>query len=161
LLEQSNANVRLIIAGDGPDREKLELLSDDLKLKKVDFLGYVSEDLKLKLLAESDLFCSPAIFGESFGIVLLEAMAMDIVTIAGNNSGYADLMEGVGAISIVNPVDVPEFARRLDMLLHQPELRKLWQKWATGYVKQFSYPTVVGQYEELYLEALEQYGHKR
>lgn len=158
LLEQNNSNVRLIIAGDGPDREKLELLSEDLRLKKVDFLGFVSEELKLRLLAESDLFCSPALFGESFGIVLLESMATGTVTVAGNNSGYVGLMQGLGAVSIVNPEDTPEFARRLDLLLHEEGLRKLWQKWAKDYVKQFDYPKVVAQYEEFYLEALEQYG---
>jgi phosphatidylinositol alpha-mannosyltransferase len=138
----------------------LELLADDLKLSKVDFLGYIEEDLKLKLLAESELFCSPAIFGESFGIVLLEAMATGTVSIAGNNSGYAGLMQDTGALSIVNPLDTLEFARRLDMLLNQPDLRKLWQKWAKDYVQQFSYPAIVDKYEELYREALEEHGHK-
>jgi phosphatidylinositol alpha-mannosyltransferase len=158
LLEQDNSNIRLIIAGDGPDREKLEMLSEDLKLKKVDFLGFISEELKLKLLSESDLFCSPALFGESFGIVLLEAMATGTVTVAGNNSGYSDLMQGIGAMSIVNPEDTVEFARRMDLLLHEESLRKLWQKWAKEYVKQFNYPKVVAQYEEFYSEALEQHG---
>ncbi|HSX45499.1 MAG TPA: glycosyltransferase family 4 protein, partial [Candidatus Saccharimonadia bacterium] len=140
LLSQDNPGVQLIIAGDGPDREKLELLADDLKLQNVNFLGFVSEELKLKLLREADLFCSPALFGESFGIVLLEAMATKTVTIAGNNSGYIDLMDGVGAISIVNPQDIAEFARRMDMLLHEPSVRKLWQGWAKEYVQQFDYP---------------------
>jgi phosphatidylinositol alpha-mannosyltransferase len=160
LLEQENDDVRLVIAGDGPDREKLELLSEDLKLKKVDFLGFISDDLKLELLNKADLFCSPALFGESFGIVLLEAMATDTVAVAGDNSGYTGLMQDVGALSIVNPTDVSEFARRLHLLLNQPELRALWQKWAKEYVQQFNYPAVVDQYEELYLDAVKQYGHK-
>lgn len=154
LLQQSNPDVRLLIAGDGPDREKLELLAEDLKLKNVSFLGFISEDLKLKLLSEADLFCSPALFGESFGIVLLEAMAMGTVTVAGNNSGYSDLMQGVGSLSIVNPEDAQEFARRLDMLLHEPQLRRIWQDWAQEYVKQFDYPLVVERYEAFYKEAL-------
>lgn len=158
---QENPDVRLIIAGDGPDREKLELLTDDLKLKNVTFLGFISEELKLQLLAEADLFCSPAIFGESFGIVLLEAMAMGTVTLAGNNSGYVDLMQGVGALSIVNPDDTAEFARRLDLLMHEPALRKLWKQWAANYVQQFSYPKIVDQYEALYRDSIEQYGHQR
>lgn len=161
VFSQTNPNVKLIIAGDGPDREKLELLAEDLKLKNVSFLGYVSEELKLELLAAADLFCSPALFGESFGIVLLEAMATNTVTVAGNNSGYADLMQGMGAISIVNPEDITEFGRRLDLLLHETELRKLWQKWAKGYVQQFDYPKVVGQYEALYEDALKEHGHQR
>lgn len=155
VLQQDNPDVRLIIAGDGPDREKLELLTEDLKLHNVDFLGYISDDLKLQLLREADLFCSPALYGESFGIVLLEAMATGTVCVAGNNSGYTDLMQGVGALSIVNPEDTKEFARRLDVLLHEPALRELWQAWAQTYVKQFNYPNIVDKYEALYYEALE------
>jgi phosphatidylinositol alpha-mannosyltransferase len=158
LFTQDNPDTKLLIAGDGPDREKLELLAEDLKLKNVSFLGYISEELKLQLLAEADIFCSPAIFGESFGIVLLEAMATGTVCVAGNNSGYADLMQGVGGLSIVNPEDMPEFARRLQMLMHEAELRKIWQTWAAQYVKQFSYPNVVDQYEALYKDSLKQYG---
>lgn len=161
LFEQTNNNVRLLIAGDGPEREKLELLAEDLKLNKVDFLGYVSEELKLKLLQEADLFCSPAIYGESFGIVLLEAMATGTVALAGNNSGYSDLMQDVGALSIINPQDTREFARRMDTLMNQAEIRNLWQAWADGYVRQFSYPKIVDQYEDLYRDSLEQYGGAR
>jgi len=158
VLTQDNPDVKLLIAGDGPDREKLELLAEDLKLKNISFLGYISEELKLQLLAEADIFCSPAIFGESFGIVLLEAMATGTVTVAGNNSGYADLMQGIGALSIVNPEDTTEFARRLNVLLNESKLRKLWQDWAGDYVKQFSYPKIVDQYEALYKDSLKQYG---
>ncbi len=161
LLTQASPNVKLLIAGDGPDREKLELLADDLKLKNVSFLGFISEELKLELLASADLFCSPAVFGESFGIVLLEAMATGTVCVAGNNSGYVDVMQDLGAISIVNPHDTEEFARRLDVLLHEVPLRKLWQKWADDYVKQYSYPYIVDRYEKLYDEALKQHGRRR
>lgn len=154
LLAQDNPDIKLVIAGDGPDREKLELLTEDLHLPNVSFLGYVTEELKLQLLAEADLFCSPAIFGESFGIVLLEAMATGVVCVAGNNSGYSDVMQELGGLSIVNPTDAQEFARRLDLLLNREDLRALWQDWASKYVKQFSYSNIVDRYEELYIEAI-------
>jgi len=157
---QDHPEVSLIIAGDGPEREKLELLAEDLHLHNVSFLGYVSEELKMELLAKADLFCSPALFGESFGIVLLEAMATGTVCVAGNNSGYADLMQGAGAVSIVNPRDIGEFARRLALLLYEPELIAVWKKWAKDYIQQFSYSKVVASYEELYREALERHGGK-
>jgi phosphatidylinositol alpha-mannosyltransferase len=158
LFSQQNPSVKLLIAGDGPDREKLELLAEDLKLKNVKFLGFISEETKLKLLNEAALFCSPALFGESFGIVLLEAMATSTVCVAGNNSGYIGLMHGVGGLSIVNPEDTPEFARRLDLLLHETSLRKIWKSWAHNYVKQFDYPIVIDQYEKLYKDSLKKYG---
>jgi phosphatidyl-myo-inositol alpha-mannosyltransferase len=150
LLTQENSDVSLIIAGDGPDREKLELMVDELELPNVTFMGYISDEVKKQLLAESDLFCSPALFGESFGIVLLEAMASGLVTVAGSNSGYAGVMQELGAVSLVNPHDSEEFARRLQLLLTEDKLRALWQQWAKEYVRQFSYPNVVSQYEDLY-----------
>jgi phosphatidylinositol alpha-mannosyltransferase len=161
LLAQDNPDVRLIIAGDGPERERLEMLADDLKLTNIEFLGFVSEELKMKLLHDTDLLCSPAVYGESFGIVLLEAMATGTVCVAGNNSGYNDVMQGVGQLSLVNPHDTEEFARRLHLLLNEEALRKVWREWAAEYVKQFSYPRIVDQYEELYKEALTQHGYPK
>lgn len=158
LLAQNMPNVSLVIAGDGPDREKLELYAEDLQLPNVTFLGYISDELKKELLAEADVFCSPAIYGESFGIVLLEAMASGVVAVAGDNSGYEGLMQDLGAVSLVNPREPREFARRLQLLLTNEPLRKLWKKWATDYVKQFTYPAVVDQYEALYKDALKQHG---
>lgn len=159
LLQQDMDDVQLLVAGDGPDREKLELLADDLELRNINFLGYISDELKTELLQQADLFCSPAVYGESFGIVLLEAMASGLVTVAGNNSGYASLMEELGAVSIVNPHDAEEFARRLKLLLSETDLRKLWRAWALDYVKQFNWPQIIDQYEALYESALGQ--HKK
>jgi phosphatidyl-myo-inositol alpha-mannosyltransferase len=156
-LVQTTSDVQLIIVGDGPERERLELIAEDMHLPNVKFLGYVSEDLKLELLNGADLFCSPAVFGESFGIVLLEAMATGTVCVAGSNSGYIDVLKELGAVSLVNPHDTEEFARRLELLLQETALRSIWQKWAKEYVKQFSYPGIVERYEEFYREALEQH----
>ena len=160
LYSQDNPDSKLIIAGGGPDREKLELLADDLKIQNIEFLGFISDELKMELLAKASLLCSPATYGESFGIVLLEAMATGTMVVAGDNSGYTDLMQGLGAISIVNPEDSQEFARRLNLLTHELPLRKMWQGWADDYIQQFSYPNVVKLYEELYKEALHDYGPK-
>lgn len=150
-------NVRLVIAGDGPERERLEMLAEDLKLNKVTFTGYLSQNDKLKYFKKSDLFCAPSLFGESFGIVLLEAMACGLVVVAGDNVGYKSVMQGLGSISLVNPKHTAEFARRLELLLFQPDIRLLWKNWAHDYVKQFSFPEVVDQYERLYQSALKRH----
>jgi len=157
LLTLSHEDVRLVIVGDGFDRPKLEAYVQDLHISNVSFLGYVQEDEKIRLLSEADVLCSPALFGESFGIVLLEAMASGTVVVAGDNSGYASVMKELGAISLVNPKDAPEFARRLRLLLCEPKLRTLWQDWAEVYVQQFDYEKVVDQYESLYNTALKKH----
>lgn len=149
-LRNKRDDIELIIAGDGADRKKLEQFVADKNLPGIQFLGSVSEDKKLELLQTCSLFCSPALYGESFGIVLLEAMATGIVTIAGDNPGYKSVMKDKGAISLVNPKKTDEFARRMAFLLDDSEIRKIWQQWAKTYIKQFSYDTIVGQYEKTY-----------
>lgn len=153
-LSKRSPNVNLVIAGDGRGREKLVQYVVESNLSNVSFLGHISDEKKVELLHSADLFCSPAIYGESFGIVLLEAMASGTVTVAGNNSGYIDVMQGPGAISIVNPQDTDEFSRRLELMLFDQEIRQLWLDWSKDYVQNFDYPNIVDKYEALYKEAL-------
>jgi phosphatidylinositol alpha-mannosyltransferase len=154
LLTQKDSDFQLIIAGEGPEKTKLKELVDFYGLKNVRFLGYVNEEYKKQLFRESDVFCSPALHGESFGIVLLEAMASGCAVVAGNNYGYESVMQGAGAISLVNPKDRVEFARRLHLMAKNEPLRKTWQKWAEHEVRQYSYEHVAGQYIKMFQAAL-------
>lgn len=154
-LQARRPDVRLVIAGAGPDREKLEQEVQALGCNQVEFLGYVDDETKLRLFHSADLFCAPSIFGESFGVVLLEAMASNLVTVAGDNPGYASVMQGLGKLSLVNPKDSPQFAHRLELLLYDEDLRALWQKWAKDYVRQFDYARVLDRYEAMYETALQ------
>ena len=148
-VQAAHPGVVLRVAGSGPDREMLEVLAKELGLK-VEFYGWITEADKLKLMHEATVFCSAARYGESFGIVLLEAMAAGTPTVAGDNPGYVAVMQETGALSIVNPKDTADFARRLEVFLTDEALQKHWVKWAHGYVKQFSYKNVVDQYERIY-----------
>ncbi len=160
LLSENDKTYKLAIAGDGPDREKLEQYVKKESIKNVKFLGYIDEKTKLKLLGESDIFCSPALYGESFGIVLLEAMATGCVAIAGNNSGYDSVMSGRGQISLVNPKDTLEFARRIKLLATDEVIRKAWKEWARDHVKTYDYDKVIDDYVDVYEKAYEQ-KHKK
>ncbi len=143
-------NTKLIIAGDGVDREKLEDYVREHKIPGVSFLGHISEEDKLKYMQESDIFCSPALYGESFGIVLLEAMASGCVTVAGNNAGYEAVLDGTGQLSVVNPIDTVEFARRLFLLIDNEQLRSEWIDWALDEVKKYDYEKVIDMYMKIY-----------
>jgi phosphatidylinositol alpha-mannosyltransferase len=160
LLTQTDPDVSLIIGGDGPDRQKLEALVGDLRLNNVAFVGYISDKEKIHYLRTSDVYCSPALYGESFGIVLLEAMATGTVIVAGDNPGYASVMNGLGAISLVNPKHHAEFARRLGLLLRENDLRGLWRQWAAEQIPNYSYTHIVAQYEEIYKKAIREHAAK-
>jgi phosphatidylinositol alpha-mannosyltransferase len=153
-LRQHHNKVRLIIAGQGDLRPSLGAMVERYDIPDVKFVGFVSDKEKIRLLQTADLYCSPAIYGESFGIVLLEAMAAGCVTVAGNNPGYASVMTGRGRLSLVNPESTLDFAHRLELMLLDETLRKEWLKWAKTYVQQFDYSTVVDQYEAAYRKAM-------
>jgi phosphatidylinositol alpha-mannosyltransferase len=161
ILSESHPEVSLVLAGDGPDRAKLEALAQDLELENVEFLGFITEKEKIHYMRTADLYCSPALYGESFGIVLLEAMASGIVTVAGDNPGYASVMNGLGAISLVNPKHHAEFSRRLNLLLYENDLRRLWREWAASQLPQYSYEAIVDQYERVYIKAVKLHAGKK
>jgi phosphatidyl-myo-inositol alpha-mannosyltransferase len=156
VLQTQRPDVALVLGGDGADREKLEALAADLELNNVEFRGFISDDEKIKLLQTSDLFCAPSLYGESFGLVLLEAMASGLVTVAGDNPGYEAVLDGLGAISLINPKHTAEFARRLELLLYENDLRKLWRTWAAGEMPKYTYKRIVDQYLEVYEDAIEE-----
>jgi phosphatidylinositol alpha-mannosyltransferase len=147
-------DVQLLIAGSGPEEEKLRDFVNEFNVPRVTFLGFITDEDKVHHLHRADAFCSPAIKGESFGIVLIEAMAAGCPVIAGDNLGYQSVMTGTGAISLVNPKDTVDFARRLGIMLFNNELRDVWLKWARSYVKQFDYKHIVDLYESAYEEAI-------
>jgi phosphatidylinositol alpha-mannosyltransferase len=154
LLKAENPDARLIIAGDGPERKQLEDFVKTNKLADVEFLGFVDDSTKVSLLNSCTIYCSPAMFGESFGIVLLEAMAAGAVTVVGSNPGYSSVLKEKGAISLVNTKDSQEFARRLQLLMTDTDIRSLWLQWAKTYVKQFEYTKVADRYLTVYEEAM-------
>lgn len=153
-------DVQLLIAGIGADEQKLRDYVAEMEIPRVTFMGFISEEEKIRQLHRADVFCSPAIKGESFGIVLLEAMAASCPVVAGDNIGYQTVMKDTGAISLVNPKDTVDFSRRLEIMLTNEELRNIWLKWAKQYVKQFDYKHITEMYESAYKEAIRLHAEK-
>lgn len=83
------ADTRLWIAGDG--HETAELKTKYAGDSRIEWLGTISESDKIARLQGADVFCAPSLHGESFGIVLLEAMAAGTVVVAGDIPGYANV----------------------------------------------------------------------
>lgn len=139
----SNKDVRLVIAGDGPQRQKLESLADKLGVKsRVDFLGFIDEADKPGLLAKANIACFPSFYGESFGIVLIEAMAAGAkVVLAGDNPGYRSVL-GDQPKLLIDPKNTAQFTARLEeLLVDQSGIVRLNQ-WQQQAVKQYDVNTV-------------------
>jgi phosphatidylinositol alpha-mannosyltransferase len=156
-LRETHDDVQLVIGGKGVKRKSLERTVEQYEIPDVTFTGFIAEEDKVALLANADVYCSPALYGESFGIVLLEAMAVGTPIVAGNNPGYASVMTGTGRMSLVNPKSTEDFAQRLEMLLYEEEVRSLWRKWAKDAVEQYRFDVVADAYEAVYKKAMKVY----
>jgi phosphatidylinositol alpha-mannosyltransferase len=147
-------DVQLLLAGVGAEEEKLRDYVAEMEIPRVTFLGFISDEEKIRHLHKAHVFCSAATKGESFGIVLLEAMAAGCPIVAGDNVGYQAVMKDTGAISLVNPKDTVDFSRRLEIMLTDENLRGVWLRWAKDYIRQFDYKNITEMYEAAYKEAL-------
>ena len=152
------ADTRVVVCGDGHMRPKLEKYVRAQGLEKiVEFTGYISEEDKPRYLASADVVAYPSTGGESFGIVLLEAMAASRgVVLAGNNPGYASVM-APRPESLFDPHDTPALAEKIVVSLEDKQVRQAASTWQQAYVHEFDVPVVGKRIVSLYNEAL----HKR
>jgi phosphatidylinositol alpha-mannosyltransferase len=118
-------NIRLIVAGTGPLEKKLKGFVQKQNLQHVvEFVGFVSEKDKRDYLATADIAVIPSTGGESFGIVLVEAMAAGAdVVIAGDNPGYRFVLSG-SEEQLVRPHDTEAFVRVLKYFMQDSQARK-------------------------------------
>jgi len=116
---------RLIVVGPGTRlRRKYEKYVARSGLKDVVFVGLVSYDELPRYYQTADVFCAPAIGSESFGIILLEAMAMGKPIVASSIEGYANVVShGVDGL-LVPPADKDQLAQALIALLNDKVLRQ-------------------------------------
>jgi phosphatidylinositol alpha-mannosyltransferase len=131
-------NSRLILVGPGTRlRHKYEKQVTQSGLEDVVFAGYASYGELPRYYKTADIFCAPATGWESFGIVLLEAMAVGKPVVASNIEGYASLItHGVEGL-LVPPKDEDRLAQALISLMTDESLRQ--QMGARGRVKAKAY----------------------
>jgi phosphatidylinositol alpha-mannosyltransferase len=122
-LRRRRSHVRLVVVGDGPMRWGYERQVEAFGIPDVEFCGHVASDLLPRYYASADVFCAPAIGGESFGIVLLEAMASRVPVIASSIPGFSQVVDhGVTGL-LVPPRDVGAWAAALEQLVDAPAAR--------------------------------------
>jgi len=148
-------NCRLIVVGPGTRlRNKYEKWVAETGTRDVVFIGYISYDELPRYYRMADIFCAPAISGESFGIILLEAMAMGKPIVASNIDGYASVVtDGVEGL-LVPPKDEKALSQALISLMNDESLRQ--QMGAKGKVKalDYSWQQVAQRVYNYYLKVL-------
>jgi phosphatidylinositol alpha-mannosyltransferase len=154
VLVKTTEDVHLTICGTGPQQIALENWVKEHALSGyVTFAGYIAEGAKAGYLASADVAVFPSLGGESFGIVLLEAMAAGAgVVLGGNNPGYVSVLGSLPR-ALINPRDTTAFARQLKRLHDDPKLRASLHAQQQALVKQYDINTIgkklVSYYQDL------------
>ncbi|MES2779364.1 MAG: N-acetyl-alpha-D-glucosaminyl L-malate synthase BshA [Bacteroidota bacterium] len=145
-------NVKLLLVGDGPERQNIEQLSRDLDLcEGISFLG--KQDAVEEVLSIGDLFLMPS-ETESFGLAALEAMACEVPVVSSNAGGIPELnIDGTTGF-MCNVGDVDTMAEKSLYILSDEERLKTFKHNARLRALEFHIDKIVPQYERMYEEVV-------
>jgi phosphatidyl-myo-inositol alpha-mannosyltransferase len=146
---------RLIIVGEGPLRGKVESYISRHRLPNVVMAGYVPDSVKPRYYNSADIFCAPATGAESFGIVLLEAMASALPVVATEVPGYMSVLEPGRDSLTVRPKGWAELGAALIVLARDAQLRARLGMYGHEKARRYAWDIVAAQVIEVYEEARE------
>lgn len=146
---------RLLIVGTGWMQKYYDAYVP-LKLRhRVEFAGYASPEELPRYYRSADIYCSPATGNESFGIVLLEAMASGTPVVASDIDGYRWLVEpGIEGL-LVPPRSPRHLAEALVQIAQDPTLRSQMSQAGVRKAKAYAWPSVTDQVEAVYQQVLD------
>jgi L-malate glycosyltransferase len=143
---------KLLMVGDGEERQKMELLSRDLGLSDdIRFIGKL-EAIE-EVLSVADLFFMPS-EKESFGLAALEAMACEVPVISSNTGGLAELNIHGETGFLSNVGDIDDMVKNALFILKEENL-PIFKKNALERAKQFDVNVIVQQYEAYYHKVID------
>ena len=150
ILRKTGCNCRLLVIGGGPQEREARRYLLTRGLGGVEFLGRVSDDERDALFKTADVYVSPATGRESFGIVLLEAMAAGTPIVCSDIHGYKGVVRRNRDALLVQPRSAKALAAAIGRLLADDELRLAMA--ASGQVRaqEFSWERVTAKVEEYY-----------
>jgi phosphatidylinositol alpha-mannosyltransferase len=144
------SDVQLLVAGSGPQEKGLRALADRLMIDAV-FLGRVDDATKAALYKRADLYCAPGLGGESFGIVLVEAMAAGTPVVCSDLPGFRAVAEHSAVL--VSPGDPGLLADAIRRVLADEALADRMGKAGSRTASGFDWRRLVGNVEDLYERA--------
>lgn len=151
---QEQIPAKLMMVGDGPERENAETLCRKLGIsEKVIFFGNSNEIDQI--LSYSDLFLLPS-ETESFGLAALEAMAWSVPVISSNSGGLPEVNFNGESGYLSNVGDIDDMAANAVKILSNNETLNTFKENALAVAKQFDIKNILPLYEELYANALKQ-----
>jgi phosphatidyl-myo-inositol alpha-mannosyltransferase len=155
------SDARLWIGSDGPDGAALRArYADD---DRISWLGRIDDAEKFGRLRGASVFCAPSLHGESFGVVLIEAMAAQTTVVASALDGYRNVAtDGIDAL-LVEPGDAAALAGVLARALTDTPLATRLRRAGAARAEDFSMTKLVAEYVAIYHEVVDRHAraHQR
>ena len=153
-LARERPGLRLLVAGPGDPDNLFSAVPVELR-DRVEFLGLVSEADKARLLRSVDVYVAPNTGGESFGMVLTEAMAAGATIAASDLDAFRRVLDGGRAGALFPTGDAAALTALVRELLDDPGRRAVLAGCAASAVAAFDWPKVAGRVLEVYATAIE------
>jgi phosphatidyl-myo-inositol alpha-mannosyltransferase len=150
VLRKTGCNCRLLVIGGGPQEREARRYVMTRGLGGVHFLGRVSDEVRDALFKTADVYCSPATGRESFGIVLLEAMAAGTAIVASDIHGYKGVVRRDRDALLVPPQDPKALGAALLRILGDDELRQGMAASGKEHAAEYSWERVTAKVEDYY-----------
>lgn len=156
LILKSLPNARLIVVGRGTMEKTCRTLVERLGIAKaVELVGAISQSDLPDYYRKADVFCSPALGGETQGVVLLEAMACGVPVVASRIPGYDEtVQDGVNGL-LCPPNDIKSLSQLIIQVLVEQELRIKLINNALESVKLYAWPFIAEKTFNYYQELLD------
>lgn len=153
-LAATRPDLHLVVVGDGPERTALAMLPTALRAR-VTMLGHVPNAELPPIHAACDLYLGPSTGGESFGIVVVEAMAAGLPVVASDTPGYDEVVTDATDGLLVPPRDVGALAGAAGRVLDDHALAARLAAAGRARAAGFDWSVVIEQIEACYGEALD------
>lgn len=149
-IRAADPRVRLCVVGEGAQRTRCQQMIPASIRHDALFVGHVAEAEKARYFASADLFIAPNLGGESFGIVLLEAMAAGLPVVASDIPGFRSVMHDGREGRLVTTGDAPALAETILTLLSNDKLRRAMSAEGARHAAEFDWAGVARRLENVY-----------
>ncbi|KUN84803.1 alpha-(1-2)-phosphatidylinositol mannosyltransferase [Streptomyces bungoensis] len=138
---EARPRTRLLVAGRGDEEAAVEDLPEELR-SRVEFLGMISDRDKARFLRSVDLYVAPNTGGESFGIILVEAMSAGAPVLASDLDAFVQVLDQGKAGEVFANEDADALAAAAVRLLGDPARRAELRERGSAHVRRFDWSTV-------------------
>lgn len=156
-LRQRVPDLRLIVVGEGRMRRGYERFILENGIPDIVMAGHIGADELARYYQSADIFCAPNTGKESFGIVLLEAMAAGLPVVASDIPGFAQLIRSGRQGILVRRDDPYSLTSALNLLVQDKDLRRRLGEEGRRNVETYAWGRVTDQVLDVYEEALQRF----